>query len=64
MTFLQKVGLELGDNVVTPVVTLYARTGDVAKTESILSRFVTGMDKLHSNRRRQRSLTVTAVRHS
>lgn len=50
MTFSQKAGLELDDNIVTPVITFYAGVGDVAKTESILSRFVTGTDKLHPNR--------------
>jgi len=47
---LQKAGLEPDENFVTPVVAFYARAGDVAKTESILSRFVTGVVKLHLSR--------------
>ncbi|KAF9649559.1 hypothetical protein BDM02DRAFT_3186192 [Thelephora ganbajun] len=42
LTLMERAGLELDDNVVTPVVSLYARAGDVARTESILSRFVKG----------------------
>lgn len=42
-TWLQKSGLEPDDNLVTPVLAFHARAGDVARTESILSRFVIGM---------------------
>lgn len=43
ITSSQKSGLEPDDNVVTPVVAFYARAGDVARTESVLSHFVIGM---------------------
>lgn len=49
MTLLQKAGLEPDDNVVTPVIAFYARAGDVIRTESILSRFVTGTDRFRLN---------------
>ena len=62
VTLLQKAGLELGDDVVTPVMAFYARAGDVARTGSILSSFVTGMEKLHLNH--WRDLTATVVRCS
>ncbi|KAF9784662.1 hypothetical protein BJ322DRAFT_1021370 [Thelephora terrestris] len=41
LTLMKKAGLKPDGNYITPVMTFYARAGDVERIESILSRFVT-----------------------